>query len=241
MADNLSLATVAAGQNQKEVPINANDQQLSSALADYLGCDLSAGNYTLTSLNFRSYAGFATTGNTVARNFTLPAVKRAEFFIENGGTATVSVILGSTTLTVLAGQRAYFKADGTANGLFRANGATSGNNIEIAISISGKPLDSQNIILTVTEAFTLPVGLTGSQFYIDTNPTSTLTITIYKQTGGGGWVSKGTIAFSTSGVPTVTFTGAVSWAISDQIKLSFPTPQDATAADASLNFLATKG
>lgn len=117
MADNLSLPAVASNQNSKELTINTAFTQLSGALADGLSCDLSAANYTLSSANFKSYINFITSGNTVARTFTVPAVKRAAFLIQNGGTASLSIVRGTTTLTLTAGNAAFYVTDGTANGL----------------------------------------------------------------------------------------------------------------------------
>lgn len=233
--DNLNVPTVAAAQTQKEVTINEATTRVSSALSDYLAVDLSAGDHTLSADEFQSNMGFNTTGNAISRTLTVPATKRALFYVENSGSATLTVACGSTTFSIAAGAIGMFQTDGTTNGMISVAPVALGGEIDISIAISGKPLTAQNIIIVANQAFTLPISLTGSHFYIDTNPTSTATFTFYKN-----GTSIGTVAFATSGAPTVTFTGAVTFAIGDKLKVTAPSPQDTTGADVSLNLKATK-
>lgn len=235
--DNLSLPQVAAGQTQKEVTINEATAQLAGALSDFQSVDLSAGNVTISSGDFTSYAGFATTGNSVSRDLTVPAIKRARFDVTNGGSATLNVKRGSTTLTVAAGDTVSLRTDGTTNSLASMAPAAPGGTaeIDIGISISGKPVDTQKVIYIVNQNFTLPTSLTGSHAYIDTNPTSSFAIDIAKNGS-----SIGTITFNTSGVASFTFASGTSFTAGDKLKLTFPSPQDATGADIALNLKATQ-
>lgn len=235
MADNLNIPMVAAAQNQKEVTINAATAQLSGAIADFLSCDLSAADYVLTNTNFEQYMGFATTGNTVARAFTISAVKRAIFYIQNGGTSTVTVTVGSTTLGVPPESVGFFQTDGTTNGLASVAPVALGGEVDVGFVLSGLPLASQKVNYPANQGLKLPASLTGSNFAIGTNPSSNATFTLNKNGS-----SIGTIVIGTAGGHTITFTADVTFAAGDIFNLTAPTSQDATLADVGFNFKFTK-
>lgn len=236
MSDNLNLPQVSPTQNNKETTINDATTKLSGALTDTLSCDLSSGSYTLTDDNFQSYMKFATTGNTVARAFTVPSIKRALFMVTNGGTSTVTITVGTTTIPLAAGATNFYQTDGTSNGLASAIPTSqTGVEMDLCVAISGLPGASQNIPIVMNQAITVPISLTGSNFAIGTNPTSTMTF-VLKKNGS----SIGSVAFSTGGSATVTFTAAVSFAIGDVFTITAPGSQDATGADVSLNFKASR-
>ncbi len=95
----------------------------------------------------------------------------------------------------------------------------------------GKPAASEKLLrLDVVRSFKLVASLTGSQFAIGTNPAATLTLTIF-QNG----TSKGTVAFSTGGSPTVTFSSDVTFAAGDILEVDAPSVQDTTGADISFS------
>lgn len=233
--DNLDIPAVAAAQTQKEITINEATAKLSGALADYLAVDLSAGGHTLSADEFTSYMGFKTTGNAISRTLTIPATKRALFYVENGGSATLSVACGSTTLSIAAGATGMLQTDGTTNGMISIAPVAIGGEIDICVAISGKPLTAQKIIFIVNQAFSLPTSLTGSHAYVDTNPTATMDFDIAKNGS-----SVGTVSFNTSGVASFTFASPASFAIGDKLKITAPSPQDATGADVSINLKGTK-
>jgi len=236
MADNLSIPDLAAAQNQKEVTINAQKNQLSGALADYLAVDLSGGDHTLSASEFTSYMAFKTTGNAVSRTLTIPATKRALFYVENGGSATLSVTCGSTTFSVAAGAIGFFQTDGTTNGIITLTSSATGGEVDIGFVISGQPSNAQKILYKFNQAMKLVASLTGSEFTVGTNPTTNpITITL-KKNGS----SSGSIAVSSAGAFTPTFASDVSYAIGDIFEIDMPSPQDATAADFCLNFKFTK-
>jgi len=113
---NLNLTAVAAGQNSKEVTINDADAAIESALTDTLSLDLSAGNVTVTALQYRRNIGFTTTGNAISRDLTLQTIKRT-VWVRNSGSATLNIKVGSTTLTLAAAGFMLIYTDGTTNGL----------------------------------------------------------------------------------------------------------------------------
>lgn len=112
----LNITELSDGQVNQFATCNTALRALESAANDYLDVDLSGANDTLTAAEFRGAVIFRVTGNTVSRSLTLPANKRL-FVISNGGSATLDVIIGSTTLTVAASKSRMFYADGTTNGL----------------------------------------------------------------------------------------------------------------------------
>lgn len=113
---NLGITTVAAGQNTKETTINDADAALESALTDTLSCNLTSGNVSVTTLQYQRNIGFVTTGNAISRDLTFPAVKRT-VWVKNGGSATLNIKVGSTTLTLAAAGFMLIYTDGTTNGL----------------------------------------------------------------------------------------------------------------------------
>ncbi|WP_372810097.1 hypothetical protein [Litorivivens sp.] len=113
----LNIPELAAGQTTPYAVANAMGRALEAAANDFLSVDLSAGNVTLTAAQYRGYVLFRASGNTVARNLTLQAVKRLVVVDNSGGTATLSIVLGSTTLTLGPGKQMLAYTDGTANGL----------------------------------------------------------------------------------------------------------------------------
>ncbi len=75
-------------------------------------------------------------------------------------------------------------------------------------------------------------GVYPSIFTIGTNPTATMAFALYKNA-----VSIGTVSFSTSGVPTVTFPDEISFEATDQFIVVAPTPVDATGALIAMTFV----
>ncbi len=86
----------------------------------------------------------------------------------------------------------------------------------------------------VPRALRLPAGLTNSVAKIQNNPAATMTFTLYKN-----GVSIGTIAFSTAGVPTITFAIAVDFVSGDIFSMIAPAVQDASGSDISMTFVFT--
>lgn len=102
---------------------------------------------------------------------------------------------------------------------------------DIGICFSGMPGASQIVEIVAVRSFQLPASLTGSQAFIGTDPTSTMTFTLYKNGS-----NIGTIAFSTGGSPTITFASAVTFAAGDVLGIEAPGTQDATGANVAFTF-----
>lgn len=104
-----------------------------------------------------------------------------------------------------------------------------GNNFRFGFFIGGVPTSSQLLFSwKFTDAVKFPTNLTGGEFSIAVNPTSSFTLTLNKNGS-----SIGTVVFSTAGAPTVTVT-ATSFAIADVFTVVAPGTVDATAS--GINF-----
>jgi hypothetical protein len=87
----------------------------------------------------------------------------------------------------------------------------------------------------LTDPILLPDLLTGSYFSVRVAPTADYTAT-FKKNG----VSIGDVLFAlTTGLPTVTFTPAVSFAVGDVFEIVGQVGTDATVEDLSFAFAAT--
>jgi hypothetical protein len=123
---------------------------------------------------------------------------------------------------------------GTAAQILRKNSGTDYDTswtdepYDIAFSVSGKPAASAVIARFIApRAFTLPSGLTDSQFKSDTAATASTTYTIRKNGS-----SIGTFVVAASGTTaTITFTAEVSFAIGDVLTITAPASLDATHGD----------
>lgn len=107
---------------------------------------------------------------------------------------------------------------------------------DMPVFFSGKP--AAGLIYPIflpARSVRLPSTLTSSRFYINTNPTATMTFTFYKNTS----TSIGTVAFSTAGVPTVTFSSNIDFTNGDRFHIAAPGSQDATGADIAMTFVWT--
>ncbi|RWB65452.1 hypothetical protein [Mesorhizobium sp.] len=115
----LNIPAIADGQAADQWQTsNDGDAAIANALADILTVDFSGGDVTLTSTQFRSAMTFVPSGLSATRALTVPAVKRALFFVHNTDAGdSITVTRGSTTVSVAAGKIGAFYTDGTANGL----------------------------------------------------------------------------------------------------------------------------
>lgn len=126
MSNNLGRTEVAASQNQKEVTINDSDGALDAAITETIDVNFASGSVTLSNSQFRGAFRFNATGLSVARNLTVPALKRF-FFVDNAaGLAILSVVRGTTSINIAAGGNGLFYSDGSANGLVQAAGGGGG-------------------------------------------------------------------------------------------------------------------
>lgn len=118
MSSNLNLDQVADNQSNKEVTINDMSGQVDAAITEEFTANMTSGNVSVTSAQYRAACVITCSGHAVARDLTLPAVKR-QMTIRNDGTGsgTVSIKRGSTTLSLVIGDAVTVYTDGTTDGL----------------------------------------------------------------------------------------------------------------------------
>lgn len=120
----LNLDTIAPGQQSMYQTSNDADNQLERAMNDVLALTVNT-DITVTSDQFTRNFVMQISGNASVFNVTIPRSKRF-FSVENTGSASVNIVLGTTSLAVAAGDSALFYGDGTANGLKALISSTSG-------------------------------------------------------------------------------------------------------------------
>lgn len=111
----LNLPQVASNQNQKETTINTAMAILEAAMNDRVGISLAAGDHTLSTDEFTKYFHQKYSGQTAARQVTIPATVRW-FAVTNSGGFDITVKCNGSsglTLTVAAGKRVLALSDGT--------------------------------------------------------------------------------------------------------------------------------
>jgi hypothetical protein len=99
--------------------------------------------------------------------------------------------------------------------------------VVFGIFCGGKPTANEMLFKhSFREQLKLVASLTGSKFSCETNPAATWTFTLNKNGS-----SIGTIAFSTGGVPTITFASDVTFAVDDTLSITAPGTADSTGSD----------
>jgi len=167
VSSNLALDQVAASQAQKEVAINDIFGQVDAASTEFLALNLGSGNVTVTAAQARRAMLLRTTGNAVARDLTLPQLKR-ELTIQNGGSATLSIKRGTTTITLGAGLVTKIYLDGTANGMVASGGGGAGLADAPSDGNTYGRLNAAWAVIPAATVYTASTGLTlvGSDFRI---------------------------------------------------------------------------
>lgn len=168
---NKNLTVIAQGQLSMYQTSNDADNELDLAMSDLLTCDLSSGDVTVSTAQFVRAVCFQTSGNTVARNLNFPA-KRGLFLVQNTGSHALSVVLGTTTLSVAAADGGVFYADGTANGLVTVVGS-AGAVTSVALSVpndfveTGSPVTSSGTFALARGALAAFTASSGANNDID--------------------------------------------------------------------------
>jgi hypothetical protein len=228
---NLAITHVAAAQNQKEVTINDAIDALDRALSDALAVDFAAGNVTLTDLQFRSAVAFVAANVSVARDLTLPAIKRLFAVSNAAGAAALTLKRGSAAVAVPIGAAVLAYTDGTANGLVALTGSTAAAQVKtylLAGAHAAKPAANARVFHHLAGmAFTLPSGLTGSAALAKTVATDQTDFDI--RIGG---VSAGTMRFAAAATTaSFVFATATDVTAGAEIEIIAPATADATLAD----------
>jgi hypothetical protein len=193
---NLAVGHIAAAQNQKEVTANAAFDALDNAYNRVLDVDVSAGNITLTSDQFRRNGRLRAINATIAgRTVTLPGSIQRTFLASVSSTSTAGVrfVLGSASAAIGPGQMLLLATDGTANGLTQLVGSPA--------------------LRVVTESTTVrTLGLADVGAYLRCTSGSTVTITV-PAVAGVAWPVGTTISIEQAGTGPVAIAGAAGVAI----------------------------
>tara|TARA_R110002167_G_scaffold261501_1_gene468038 strand:+ start:678 stop:1055 length:378 start_codon:yes stop_codon:yes gene_type:complete len=119
----LKITEVANNQVDQYLTVNEAMRIIEAASDGFLAVNLSSADATITSVapdfEMLRYKTFAAEGNTVARSITFSANQRS-FNVDNRGSAALDVIVGSTTVSIPAGDMYSLYSDGTTDGLKRA-------------------------------------------------------------------------------------------------------------------------
>lgn len=126
MSNNLNLDQLTTGQASKEATINNATGQLDAALTETMALDFTSADITISAANYERHLQFTFTNTGTHHQLTLLAQKKLSLFSNNSGNL-VTIVLGTTTLSLPDGQQMLAYTDGTANGLSSAAAvATSG-------------------------------------------------------------------------------------------------------------------
>ena len=233
---NLNITHIAESQDQKEVTANAAFNAFDAAFTKRLDVSVSAGNATISSTNWRGYTAFRITGASVARQVTLQAIERVVWIeSQSTNTATVSLVLGSTTITLQPGDVRLVYTDGTANGAYSQLHAAATAFMDVGFTKLGKPSGSE-ILLYLPFARPLRFPQNMSQSWAKARVAATASFTVSLSKVGSGIFATAVFAISGS---TATFTCAadVDFAAGDILSVTAPASADATLEDIGFNFV----
>jgi hypothetical protein len=192
---------------------------------------------TVTSTQYRRAIRIYADNAAVARDVTLPAVKRMIVLeADSGNAASVSFKVGSASIVMAAGERVVAFTDGTANGLVQLTVAASALAFDPQLWIPGKP-DAGAVVLNMNarRAFSIPTNMTGSAVGATTAATGSSVFT-FKKNGS----SFGTATFAAAGTVATLSVTATTFAIGDIFSIEAPGSQDATLEGVRLNFAFTR-
>jgi hypothetical protein len=229
---NLAIPYITAAQNQKEVTHSTGMALIDAAITETLAVSVSSGNATPTAAQVRGAARIAITGATTSgRTVTLPVLKRPLFVsLDASSTKSVSIVRGSSIVTILPGASLYLYTDGTANGLVQMG---EFGLYRAALWVRGVPSNSE--ILTRFQVKDRPLvllpDLLGWSVVADVAATAS---TVWSVRRNGSAVA--TLTWAISGtLPTLATTGnaAQTFAVDDYFDVIAATSADATLADVS--------
>lgn len=151
--------------------------------------------------------------------------------------AAASAVTSGNSATASAASAVTSGNSATAAAASAAAAAAIGIVHTLGLFFAATPTSSEVLALyTFVETVVYPDDFLGAAADIETNPTSSLVLTIQKNGS-----SVGTITVSTGGVFTFATTGTtVTFAVGDQIKIVGPATADATAANCSITLKGTR-
>lgn len=232
---NLTLSELTGSQNQKHITANSQVDEIDDAMTEFTTVSLAAGNVTLDDggaglLSYKRNQVFVLSGHTVARDFTLPAVKRL-VVIKNDGTASgaASIKRGSTTHVLPISETRLYYTDGTANGLYLVTSGTLPI-YDLGINrMAGAPTASEVLLDFVFTRSVNYLALFAGSVGVSGVAADAQTDFDIKKNGS----SIGTMRFAAAATSATFLGSAVSFAANDRIQVVAPGSPDADLAEVS--------
>jgi hypothetical protein len=266
---NLNITHIVTAQAQKEVTANEAFDALDGALCGQLSVDFTAGNVTLSDAQFRGAIAFRAANLSVARDLTVPAIKRLFVANNKDGTNTLTAKRGATSVVVAAGKAALLYTDGTTDGLFAAaadtgtsSGVPTSRTITAGSGLSGGgDLSADRTISLAAQPYDIASfypGVPGtSQLLLRFTATRSVTLPAsltgsYASAGAAATaqtdidvqvngVSKGTVRFAAAATTaSFIFSSPVTLAAADALTLIAPASADATLANIAITLAGTR-
>lgn len=242
MSANLNAPALVGGQANPETTTNDAIGALDAAFTELIVVDLT-NDASLSAANYRAAMRFSVNPvGSGGKELTLPAVQRMAYFSNDGGGDDVEITRGATTITLADGEGGFFYTDGTTDGLEKLASSGGGGGgggggpdepFDLATYCIGTPIANQVLLRFVAvREFTLPSGLSGSEFDAGVAATASTTVTLQKNGG-----SIGTLVWAISGTtPTVTFSSDETFSPGDVFEIVAPATPDATLSQIALSF-----
>ena len=243
----LVITEVASNQNQKETTINNMVIALEDAGNNALAITFTANARTLSSAEFTRYAVFRGSNQSAAATLTVPATKR--LFIVSNGNATYAINVTGTamaTVSVPVSSSLLLFCDGTE---LRTLSSSVGSyaslpsevqDSPIAIPFAGAPASGAVVHIPLVHALTLPADFAGTVGYAGTVATSSAAFAIaYIRAGSPTSIGTVTFGIGASGA-TLSTQAAVSLLTSDILRITAPSPADATLANVAFTLMLKK-
>lgn len=250
----LGINEIADNQASWEATHNDAIEQLARATNDTLAVTLTANAATVSADDFNANLELSVSGATGSATLTVPQTKRLFVVRNTGSTHTLQVKMPTgTSITMDASSIALIISDASnltaviGTGLAGGGGSVgySGlpaelQNAPISFPFGGKPNDGQVFHVPLTQAYTLPANFASSLGYPGTVATSDATFA-FGYVRSGTYHAVGTLKFlAAASSLTLSTQAAVNLLSTDIIRLTAPSPQDATLADCGITVMLQK-
>ncbi|WP_316150420.1 hypothetical protein [Cupriavidus sp. BIC8F] len=238
MSDQSTLLNqIAANQSNKEVTANGLFDAASPATT------WGRRDTTTSALTWGYYGGYFN-GNAIANGTVTLTASATNYVYANASTGAVSVSTSSFPAGSITLYQITTNATSVTNYLDRRQyapvalvPAAGTNPYDMPMFFPGTMTNSQILARIIfTRSVNFPISLTGSQFSAGNAATGSTTVTLNKNGSSIGtllWAAAAT-------VPTVTFSSAVTFAAGDILTIVAPSTADASLANVSLTFNATR-
>lgn len=251
VTDNLNITEVATNQAEKETTMNTAINALDDATQGELAFTFTANARTLSTPEFTRSFAFSASNQTADGALTIPLTKR--FFAVQNGNGTYNIIVGGVTgatVIVPPGALVVLYCDGT-----NCIGATlpvsvgpvpysslpaEVKNVPLTVSFAGQPSAGREVIIPITQNLTLPADFVGTVGYADTVPAADAPFGVtYIRSGTPTALAAPKFALGASSL-TLPTQALVNLLVGDVLKVTAPTPQDATLANCALTLMLLK-